>query len=130
MEGLFLHPDAERDLLSIRKESPTVFKQFVLLLEQLHGDSDLLDRLTQHGFGQQGIDEFSIQRWAEQWRKGHNLWRLRLWSIGNYRLIYAFLPQEHEYHVLGIVPREFNYASDHILTQRIKRAYQNLLDEG
>lgn len=35
--------------------------------------------------------------------------------MAGHRVIYAFIPSLHEYHILGIVPREFNYEPDHTL---------------
>lgn len=132
MSELFIHHDAEQDLLRLLRSPSTkeVAAKIAVLLEQLASDDDLLDRLTQHGFGRQGIDPFNITKWFEQQRQGNNLWRLKAWDLGKnglkYRIIYAFIPAKHHYHILGIVPREFNYEASHALTQRILRAYQEL----
>jgi hypothetical protein len=40
--------------------------------------------------------------------------------------VYAFIPGEQRHHVLGILPRDFNYEADHELTKRILTAYENL----
>lgn len=128
MSELFIHHDAKQDLLTLLRELSTkeVAARIAVLLEQLARDDDLLDRLTQHGFGRQGIDPFNISQWFEQQRQGNNLWRLKDWKFLQYRIIYAFIPTKHHYHILGIVPREFNYEASHALTQRILRAYEEL----
>ena len=132
MSELFIHHDAKQDLLALRSEPSTkvVAARIAALLQQLAGDDDLLDRLTQQGFGRRGIDAFNISQWFEQQRQGNNLWRLKNWDLEDkglrYRIIYAFIPTKHHYHILGIVPREFNYEASHALTQRILRAYEEL----
>ncbi len=127
MALLIVHNDAKQDLLVMARNGLKADAvRVAMLLEQLANDEDLLDRLTQHGFGRRGIDTFNISKWLDQWRKGNDLWRLKIWEVMDYRVIYAFIPQQHEYHVLGVVHREFNYEPDHIATQRIKRAYEDL----
>lgn len=131
MAELFIHNDAKHDLsVMIRNGSVEAVAKIAALLEQLASDDDLLDRLTQHGFGKRGIDDFNISKWVEQWRHGNNFWRMKIWDLEDndlkYRIIYAFIPQKHHYHVLGILPREFNYDAGHELTQRIIRAYEEL----
>ncbi len=40
-----------------------------------------------------------------------------------YQMVYAFVPGKGHYHVLGIVPSEFNYDAGHQITRRILAAY-------
>ena len=65
-----------------------------------------------------------------QWRKGRDLWRLKMWDLEKkglrYRIIHAFIPSKQHYHVLAIAPREFDYDADHPISQRILHAYQAL----
>lgn len=130
MVKLFVHDDAKHDLAEIRKQSLDAMVKIVALLEQLSADEDLLDRLTQHGFGKRGVDPFHVSQWFEQQNQGNNLWRLKDWDLEcrglKYRIIYAFIPQKHHHHILGIFPREFNYESDHEYTQRVLEAYHEL----
>lgn len=62
--------------------------------------------------------------------KGRDLWRLKVWDLEDkglrYRIVYAFMPRDRHYHVLAIAPREFDYDDNHLLSQRIFRAYQEL----
>ncbi|MHB8409001.1 MAG: hypothetical protein ACYDHY_13065 [Acidiferrobacterales bacterium] len=130
MNALFIHDDAAADLEALWQREPYAAGQIVALLEELEGNHDLLDRLTQHKFGASHTSEFHVSKWQEQWRKGRDLWRLKLWDLEDkglrYRIIYAFMPKRQHYHVLAIAPREFNYDSQHPLTQRILRAYKEL----
>lgn len=131
MNKLFVHNDAKHDLLTtVRSQSIEATAKILTLLEELVGDKDLLDRLTQHGFGKRGVDSFNVSQWFEQQRQGNNLWRLKDWDLEakglKYRIIYAFIPTKHHYHILGILPREFNYEAGHELTKRILRAYEEL----
>ena len=127
---LFLHDDAKADLLALRHNQPKVAGRVLALLEQLEGDPDLLDRLTQHGFGAHETAEIHVSKWQAQWRKGRDLWRLKMWDLEKkglrYRIIHAFIPSKQHYHVLAIAPREFDYDADHPISQRILHAYQAL----
>lgn len=127
---LFVHDDAEDDLNALWDEAPEIAARITVLLEELEGNQDLLDRLTQHDFGAYGSRDFHVSKWVEQWRKGKDLWRLKVWDLEKsgvrYRIVYAFVPGKGQYHVLGIVPRDFNYEADHELSRRIFAAYENL----
>lgn len=127
---LFVHADAENDLEALWNEAPDVAARITVLLQELDGNQDLLDRLTQHDFGAYGTADFHVSKWVEQWKKGKDLWRLKVWDLEekglNYRIVYVFVPGKGHYHVLGIVPRGFNYEADHKLTRRILAAYQDL----
>lgn len=52
-----------------------------MLLEHLDGNQDLLDRLSQQDFGVAKAADFHVSKWVEQWRRGTNLWRLRVWDL-------------------------------------------------
>lgn len=130
MFSLFLHDDAEDDLENLWDEAPEAAARIAVLLEELEGNQDLLDRLTQHDFGSYHSADFHVSKWVEQWKKGKDIWRLKVWELEDkglqYRVVYAFVPVKSHYHVLGIVPRDFNYDADHQLTKRILAAYENL----
>ena len=130
MIRLFVHLDAKSDLEKLWGETPTAAARIGVLLEELDGNQDLLDRLSQHDFGNYQTAKFHVSKWVEQWNKGKNLWRLKVWDLEDkglqYRIVYAFLPIKSQYHVLGIVPRKFDYDSRHELTRRIIAAYENL----
>lgn len=128
MITLFVHDDAVADLESLWVQEPVVASRITALLEQLENDPDLLDRLTQHDYGAHRAAGFHVSKWVEQYRKGKNLWRLKVWELEDkglrYRVVYAFEPQQQHYHVLAIAPREFDYDNSHPLSQRILRAYE------
>ena len=127
---LFVHDDAEDDLNALWDQAPETAARITVLLEELEGNQDLLDRLTQHDFGAYGSRDFHVSKWIEQWRKGKDLWRLKVWELEKtgvrYRIVYAFVPGKGQDPVLGIVTREFNYEADHELSRRILTAYENL----
>ena len=89
---LLVHDDAKADLEQLWKDAPRAAARIAVLLQELQGSQDLLDRLTQHGFGDRSHAKFHISRWLEYWRKGKNLWRLKDWNLENdgfrYRIIY------------------------------------------
>jgi hypothetical protein len=131
---LFLHTDAESDLEELWSTDPEAAAQLTVFLEELKGDQDLLDRVTDHDFGTSPKHHpFHVSMWHEQQRKGRNLWRLKLWSLEangkRYRLIYAFVPLKKHHYLLGIFPRtnrEFDYDAGDARTQRVIRAYKEL----
>ena len=130
MIALFVHDDAKADLRALRKTEPQAAARIVALLEQLEGDPDLLDRLTQHDYGAHGLADFHVSKWQAQWQKGRDLWRLKVWDLEEkglrHRIVYAFDSRKLHYHVLAIAPREFNYDEIHPIGQRIIRAYEEL----
>lgn len=130
MFRLSVHEDADADLEAVARRTPRTAGRILALLEELEADQDLLDRLSQHDFGKHRPADFHVSRWVEQWNKGRNLWRLKVWDLEEhgirYRIIYAFVPNRHHYHVLGIVPRSFDYEEGHPLTRRILAAHDGL----
>jgi hypothetical protein len=127
---LYIHNDAEDDLERLWESEPTAAAKIGVLLEELEGNPDLLDRLTQQDFGAYELEDFHVSKWQEQQRQGRNLWRLKIWDLEEigtrYRVVYAFMPRQQDYSVLGIVPRKFDYDASHELTRRIIAAYENL----
>ncbi|MDP1697908.1 MAG: hypothetical protein Q8L45_09020 [Xanthomonadaceae bacterium] len=128
MFRLFVHDDAVTDLEYLWTNDPAAAARIAVLLQECEGNQDLLDRLTQHKFGADRAADIDVSMWQEQQQKRRNLWRLKIWDLENkglrYRIVYAFIPQKHFYHVLAVAPREFNYDESHPLTQRILRAYE------
>lgn len=127
---LFVHVDAETDLEKLWAVAPKAAARIGVLLEELKGNQDLLDRLTQHDFGDHRSADFHVSKWLDLWNKGKDLWRLKVWDLEDkglrYRVVYAYLPGKSQYHVLGIVSREFDYDPRHELSRRIIAAYENL----
>lgn len=130
MYRLYVHRDAVGDLNRLWQTSETAAARIVVLLEELQGNQDLLDRLTQHDFGVDRSETFHVSKWFEHWNKGKDLWRLKLWDLEaaelRYRVVYAYAPGIRQYNVLAIAPRSFGYEKNHPLTRRILRAYANL----
>ena len=130
MLKIYIHDDAKQDLSKLWDKDPGATGRILAFLEQLEGDADLLDRLTQHDFGVSGTHDFHISKWYQQWNRGKDLWRLKLWDLEDkglrYRIIYAFIPRQKNYHILAIAPREFNYDPEHPITKRILSAYEGL----
>ncbi len=131
MYALFIHDDAKADLLALWEREPRTAGRILALLEQLEVDPDLLDCLTVHDYGAHSSEDFHVSKWLEQWRKGRDLWRLKIWDLEEqgirYRIVYAFVPVKRQYQVLAITPRkEFNYDESDTISQRILRAYEEL----
>jgi len=128
--SIFVHDDAVGDLESLWKTQPEVAARITAVLEAIDGDQDLLDRLTQHGYGPRKYSDFHVSKWFEQWNKDRDLWRLKIWDLEGkglmYRIIYAFIPRTKNYHVLAIAPRNFNYDKNHPISRRIISSYEKL----
>ncbi|TXI12539.1 MAG: hypothetical protein E6Q68_03665 [Polynucleobacter sp.] len=121
--SLEIHGDAEEDLDQIFSENEDAGAAILALLEVLKEDQDLLERLTQRRFINYGEPHFSVDEWQETRRSKLNLWRIRELSsseAGQYRIIYAFNPQQLRYYVLAILDREIVYDTSN---QRVKRIF-------
>lgn len=134
MYRFHVHSDAKADLEKIRETDPETAADLLVFLQELQGDQDLLDRLSQHGYSTEAsdwVENIDVQRIQSLWRRGLNLWRLKLWDLEReglkYRVVYAFVPKGRVYHVLAIVARtDFNYELDHPVTQRVLTALADL----
>lgn len=134
MFKLRIHEDADEDLEEIAKNDPDAAAFLIVFLEELEGDQDLLDRLTQDQYNvkrRRPVDwvaDFNVKVWIEQRDANRNLWRLQAWDIdaSQYRVVYAFEPATRTYGVLGVFhKRQFNYESNNPLTRRVLAAYAN-----
>ena len=95
MFRLFLHENAESDLEDLWDQAPRAAARLTVLLEELEGNQDLLDRLSQHDFGVARAADFHVSKWVEQWRRKKTS-GLKVWDLENkgmrYRMVYAFVP--------------------------------------
>jgi len=126
---LHVHDDAYADLDKLWDEDEAAAARIEALLEEIEGDTDLLDRLSQNGYGRPGRDDFNVVWLENQIRVGNNLWRLKMWDVKDHRVIYAFFPSSPTsgtYHVLGVMRRAINYDRNHEFIQRIESAYTKL----
>lgn len=124
--SLIIHGDAENDLDHIFEENKDAGAEIIVLLEVLREDQNLLDRLTQRGYTNYENPHFSVEEWQEARKKKFNLWRIRELSTtdaGQYRIIYAFNPQEFRYYVLAILNREMVYDTSNPRVKRIFEIY-------
>lgn len=100
------------------------------LLQQAKHDPKIFDSLLDHGFGDDHASSYHVSKWFAFWNAGYNIWRLKLWMEPKgslrYRIVYAYEPRTLQFHVLAIVHRDFNYETDHEITQRIRKAYNEL----
>lgn len=138
MYELIVGDDAADDLEQLLKTNRTAAVRVIALLENLQDDQDLMDRLTQEGYGGSPWKPtrgavINIGSWVMAQRLGMNLWRMRDFELSRqgheYRVIYAFNPTTHQYYVLAVVERAFNYDEQHPVTQRIFSAYRQLDDQ-
>jgi hypothetical protein len=123
---LYTHQDAQDDLDSLWETDEQAAADIMVCLQEIEGDQDLLDRLNQDRFGAEFVDDFNVRLLIEQRDLNNNLWRLRVWSVPNYRIIYAFIPSNGRFYVLGIMPRGVDYARNHPFFKRIAAAYEQV----
>ena len=132
MPHLVFAAEVQEDLESLAKVSVALRKRIGALLIELKGDEDLLDRLTQHGYGADKGANFDIGKWVTEHIEGRNLWRLKFWELENkglkYRVVYSFEPQLKRLAVLGVVNRDlFDYDDEsNELANRIRNAYDRI----
>lgn len=145
MYELIVHDDASKDLREILPRDRACGLKLAKLIQQLKADQDLLDRLTQNGYGgrpnhpQPKNAQFNTGMWGAAQSDNMNLWRLRPFHLDTlgYRFIYAFFAPN-TYIVLAIVEKaqhgdsndeRFNYELSHPISQRIQNAYRRIEDE-
>jgi hypothetical protein len=130
MFTLSLAPGAQADLRRLATTDGPAAAMIVAVLQEIQGDPSLLDALTIHDFEDvfpETEHDFNVKHWWEHYRKGRNLWRLKVIdskrSLLRYRVIYGYAMREQAYYVLGIVHRDHCYVTSHPDTQRILREY-------
>lgn len=100
------------------------------LLQQAKHDPKIIDSFLDHDFGADHTAAYHVSKWYEFWNIGFNIWRLKVWieprGSLRYRIVYAYEPKSLQYYVLAIVHRDFDYKSDHEITNRIRKAYKDL----
>lgn len=127
-----IHDDAWADLEALWADPRTeeAAAAIDVLLQEIECDQDLLDALTAHDYGANKTKRFHVSKWVEYWRNGANIWRLKIWELEkvrlNYRIIYAYEIKEQKYHVLAVVPREFDYDTEHPISRRIMAVYATI----
>ncbi|MBA1146401.1 hypothetical protein H0Z60_04945 [Ectothiorhodospiraceae bacterium WFHF3C12] len=130
MYSLKVHHNARADLQALRDQFPEAATQIATLLQEIKTDQDLLDRLTDHDFGASRTADFHVNKWLQQWNRGRDLWRLKIWDLEDkelqYRIVYAYVPTYRTYYVLGVCDRSFDYDENSELTRRILAAYDDL----
>ncbi len=130
IQSLTLHPDAVADLRQLMVTDKFAAGKVLALLQQAKSDPKIIDSLLDHGFGDNHQASYHVSKWFAFWNAGYNIWRLKLWMEPNgslrYRIVYAYEPKTLQFHVLAIVHRDFNYETDHEITQRIRKAYNEL----
>lgn len=127
---LSLHPDAANDLRALMVSDQAQAGKIAAFLQQAKNDPKIIATLLDHDFGETRREPYHVSKWLEFWKTGFNLWRLKLWAFPrgslSYRIVYAYQPSTQHYHVLAIVHRDFDYQTDHAITQRILLAYRSL----
>lgn len=125
-----MHDDAENDIRELAMVAPGAARYITAVLEQVAADPDLADRLSQEGYGNQGVDPFNVDAVDSHQVAGRNVWRLKTWTDDGreifYRVIYAFDTQTHDYTVLGVLRRDIAYKPGHPRVQRLVAAYESL----
>lgn len=134
MYKIYIEIDAQSDL-RLMVESGGGKRRYaaaiLALLSELKGDQALLGSLLDHKFEN---DSFNVSRFESIWRD-RDVWRLKVfeWNLSQtrknvipYRIIYAYDYKCLSFRVLAVVHRDFEYANDHPVTQRVLKAYGEL----
>lgn len=133
MYRLRIHQHAEEDLEQIVHQDLDGGAFLLNLLDEIQGDQNLLDRLSQRGYdvrnGPDWAANLNVSFFEEQQQLNRNIWRLKTWELeaSRYRVVYAFQPLTKTYVVLGVFHRgNFNYEQDNPFTQRVVADYEDL----
>ena len=130
MPTLTIHPDAANDLRQLMLSDRFAAGKMAALLQQAKHDPKIIDSLLDHDFGADHTAAYHVSKWYDFWNIGFNIWRLKVWieprGSLRYRIVYAYEPKSLQYYVLAIVHRDFDYKSDHEITNRIRKAYKDL----
>lgn len=132
MAVLGLSGDAQSDLAKIRAADPAHAALLEVALQEVEGDPSLANNLLDHKFGENYDGPYSVSRWTRLWKRGLDIWRLRLMATEAaglpYRIVYAYLRTQRTFCVLAIVHKsEIDYDDpNHPLTQRILATYNKL----
>jgi hypothetical protein len=128
--SLSIHRDAASDLLQLMASDSAAAGKIAALLQQAKCDPNIIDSLLDHDFGADHSTAYHVSKWFAFWNSGYNIWRLKIWEVPRgslpYRIVYAYEPRTLQYYVLAIVHRNFDYKRDHEITQRIRKAYEEL----
>ncbi len=126
MYKLDIHESAVSDLKELMVKDADAASKIVALLEQIKADQYLLDSLTVHNFGEDHSEDFHVSKYYEFWNRNIDIWRLKIWKVQKYRIIYAYHRGHGAYYILAIAPRSFNYDKEHPITKRIISQYSEL----
>lgn len=111
-----IHDDAASDLAAIRLVDRRAFGRLTALLEQLRSDPRWLQRLLDHGYGEDRSGSVGVKKWGSAWRANAPLWRLRAWELESdgiaYRLIYVYYWRDKTINVLAVVRRDKSFDYD------------------
>lgn len=140
MYKLNIEHDAQNDLTLMLANGgeDKEFAVFILaFLSELKTDQALLGKLLTHKFEN---CQFNISRFQSIWRD-RDVWRLKTfeWDLSltiktaiPYRIIYAYDSKCLTFRILAVAyrrhndPRSYDYESNHPITQRILKAYNEL----
>lgn len=133
MFALYLSDGIKTDIRNILALDPDAGSDILVVLQELEsGNQALLDSLTDHEYSGQfpstGL-AYNVKHWWEHFRKGKNLWRLRILNSSTlhaYRIVYGYSQTEQAYYILGAVSRDFNYDPNHSISRRMLAEYENL----
>ncbi|MBI5618776.1 MAG: type II toxin-antitoxin system RelE/ParE family toxin [Gammaproteobacteria bacterium] len=123
------HPDAADDLRKLAQTDRRAAARIVAFFQQAKADPRIIDSLLVHDFGTAySGSPYHIGKWNNFWRVGSDIWILKFWKApgSQYRVIYGYVPQTQQFHVLAVAHRNFDYRPGHPVTARVKRAYEEL----
>jgi len=122
-------PNAIADLRGIRQGDAAAAAAILAVLQQLHADVDLIDKLTARGRLTSGDHVLSNQRW-QAIRSRANLWRFRILEspATRYRVFHAYHWRSRRIRVLAIVHRsQLDYDdTESPFTRRMLRDWQRI----
>jgi len=123
-----VHAHAEADLERLWNTDEAAAATVTVTLQEIQGDPNLLDKLTQHGDNEFGTLRLNVKRWTAA-KPPANVWRFRILDTPatSYRIVYGYHWQTRQLCVLAVAHKDdFDYELTSDLGRRILADWASL----
>jgi mRNA-degrading endonuclease RelE of RelBE toxin-antitoxin system len=133
MAVVYLEESACNDLDELWERDEDAAAFIEIALDEIQHDPRLYERLHEIGYRNVPNPSFEVD-WFSTLQNDRttrlNLYRLKFWdpegALSSYRVIYAYHNRNDSFHVLAVVPRNFNYDRNHPIVKRVCADYERL----
>jgi len=121
---LIVDQQVANDFARVKKEDQYAHDQLIVFFEELIGDRRLCENLIDEHFSDFSVESIS-PFWAMQ-NARLNVYRVKLYNLGKWRILTAGDHKRREVAILAIMHRDQNYERDAELISRLEEAYERL----